>query len=87
MPKIERRDTRLDGGITLFTPVDLSKALYPESYDSFMQKKATVEPKCHCWTPKQSVYVGCAGGQLLTIESDSGVTKILANPQLTVCYH
>ncbi len=82
--KLERRDTKLDGGLTLFTPSDLSKVLYPESYDDFIRKRVSVEPLCHCWTPKQSVYVGCSGGQLLVMESDSGVTKLLANPQLIV---
>lgn len=82
--KLERRDTKLDGGITLFTPSDVSKVLYPESYDEFMHQRVHVEPVCHCWTPKQSVYVGCSGGQLLMMESDSGVTRLLANPQLIV---
>lgn len=84
--KLERRDTKLDGGVTLFTPIDMTKVLYSETYDEFMCKKVPVEPKSHCWTPKQSIYVGCSGGQLLMIESDSGVTKMLANPQLAVSY-
>ena len=78
-------DTKLDHGLTLFNPTDMSKVLYSESYDDYMHKSNPVQPMCHCWTPEQSIYVGCAGGQLLMFESDSGVTKVIANSQLTVC--
>lgn len=83
--KLERMDTKLDHGLTLFNPTEMSKVLYSESYDDYMHKSNPVQPTCHCWTPEQSIYVGCVGGQLLMLESDSGLTKVIANPQLTVC--
>ena len=81
---LKRKDTLIDHGVSLFTPPNMSSVLYQETYDNFMQKKQPVKLTSHCWTPKQSIYIGCAGGQLLLAEFDSGSVRVLVNPQLTV---
>ena len=37
----------------------------------------------HCWSSQQSLFVGCRGGQLLSIDFDTAIIQVLANPQLT----
>jgi hypothetical protein len=68
-------------GVGLFTPPDMSKVYYKESYEEFVRLKEPVEPKSVCWTPKQELYVGCTGGQLMLVDFDSGGTTILVNTQ------
>lgn len=67
--------------IGLFIPPDMSKVYYKESYEEFVRLKEPMEPKSLCWTPKQELYVGCAGGQLMMVDFDSGSATVLVNPQ------
>lgn len=64
----------------LFIPPDMSKVFYKESYEDFVRLKESMEPKSLCWTPKQELYVGCSGGQLMLVDFDSGVANVLVNP-------
>lgn len=65
----------------LFVPPDMSNVYYKESYEEFVRLKEPMEPKSLCWTPKQEIYVGCAGGQLMMVDFDSGGATVLVNPQ------
>lgn len=73
--------------VGLFVPPNMSEVLYKESYDEFVRLKEPIEPRALCWTPKQSIYVGCGGGQLMMVEFDSGCVTVMVNPQqpLIVC--
>lgn len=73
--------------IGLFTPPDMSKVYYKESYEEFVKLKEPMEPRSLCWTPKHELYVGCTGGQLMMVDFDSGSTTILVNPQLHSMVH
>lgn len=68
-------------GMGLFVPPDMSKVFYKESYEEFVRLKEPMEPRSLCWTPKQMLYVGCAGGQLMLVDFDSGSAAVLVNPQ------
>lgn len=60
--------------------------LYKETYDEFTKDKNPVVLTSHCWTSKQTIYVGCRGGQLLLADFDTGTINMVANPQLAeVC--
>ena len=61
---------------------DLSKVLYQETYDEYTREKRLVVLASHCWSTQQSMFVGCRGGQLLTVDFDTAVIKTLANPQV-----
>lgn len=63
----------------LFIPPNMSEVLYKDTYEEFIREKELVETKSHCWTPKQSVYVGCAGGQVLLVDFDTGCTTVVVN--------
>lgn len=84
--KLERRNTKLDQGIMLLSLPDMNHVLYQDSYDEFMQKTCPVKPISHCWNAQQNVYIGCEHGQLLLVDFETGLVKILANPTITVCY-
>ena len=80
--KLDKQETESDLHVaSLTSPPDLSGVLYRETYDEFLQRKDPVVLKSHCWTPHQSVYIGCADGQLLLADFEGGVVKVLANPQ------
>lgn len=64
-----------------FMPPNMSEVFYKESYEDFIEVKEPVELRSFCWTPRQSLYVGCAGGQLLSVDFDTGSTTVLVNPQ------
>lgn len=82
--KLNREETKSKHHLT--SPPDLSNVLYRETYDEFMRQKDPVLLKTHCWTPQQSIYLGCAGGQLLLAEFEAGLVKVVANPQaIQVC--
>ena len=66
---------------------DLSKVLYQETYDEYTREKRLVVLASHCWSTQQSMFVGCRGGQLLTVDFDTGVIKTLANPQVRCVGH
>ena len=67
---------------TLFAIPDLTSILYTESYDKFIATKEPVVPAVQYWGPQQSVYIGCKGGQILVVDSESGLVTVLANPQM-----
>ena len=67
---------------TLFAVPDLTSVLYTESYDEFIATKELVIPESQCWGSQQSVYIGCKGGQVLMVDSESGLVTVLANPQI-----
>lgn len=68
-------------GMGFFMPPNMSEVFYKESYEDFIEVKEPVELRSFCWTPRQSLYVGCAGGQLLSVDFDTGSTTVLVNPQ------
>ena len=80
--KLEKTDTRSSTFAPLYSPPDMDRVLYAQSYDEFVAKKAPVFPTSHCWTTHQSVYIGCRGGQLLLAEFESGVVKMVSNPEV-----
>ena len=61
---------------------DLSTVLYKETYDEYTHERKLVVPTSHCWSSQQTLYVGCRGGQLLSVDFDSGVIQVLANTQI-----
>ncbi len=63
----------------LFTPPNMSEVYYKGTYEDFVNMNEMVEMKSYCWTPKQTLYVGCSGGQLLSIEFDTGTATVLVN--------
>lgn len=65
-----------------FKSPDLSHVLYKETYDEFTKDKNPVVLASHCWTSKQTVYVGCQGGQLLLADFDTATINMVANPRL-----
>ena len=81
--KLEKMETKSNHLFSLYSPPDMSKVLYEESFDEFVRKKDPVVLTCQCWTPHQSVYIGCAGGQLLLADFEGGAVKVLSNPQIT----
>ena len=62
---------------------NLAGVLYRETYDEFTREKRPVVLASHCWSSRQTLFVGCRGGQLLSVDFDTGVAQVLANPQLT----
>lgn len=68
-------------GGALFAPPNMAEVYYKEPYDEFIKLKEAVVLKSLCWTPKQSIYIGCDGGQLLIVDVDSGCTTVVVNPQ------
>ena len=64
----------------MFVPPNMSEVLYKESYEEFIKDREPMELKSFCWTPKQNLYVGCAGGQLVSVEFESGCVSVLVNP-------
>lgn len=86
--KLERTETKSDHLLVaaLTSPPNLCHVLYKESYDTFMKKKDPVVFTAHCWTPHQSIYVACEGGQLLLADSETGAIKVVANPQIAQVY-
>ncbi|XP_077865529.1 LOW QUALITY PROTEIN: cilia- and flagella-associated protein 43-like [Saccoglossus kowalevskii] len=44
--------------------------------------KIKVVPVSHCWTAKGEVYVGCEGGQLLRVDSESQKVDVLFRPSI-----
>ena len=64
----------------MFIPPNMSSIFYKESYEEFIREKMPMELRSMCWTPRQNLYVGCAGGQLLSVEFDSGSVSVLVNP-------
>jgi len=66
--------------MTLFTPPNMAEVYFKGSYEEYIRKKQSVNPKSVCWTAKQGAYVGCAGGQLMLIEPDTGSVTLLVNP-------
>lgn len=75
-------------GVGHFMPPNLSEIYYKDSYETFIRMKEAVEPKSFCWSSKQSIYVGCVGGQLIVVDVDIGSTTMLVNPlpAIEVCY-
>ena len=43
-------------------------------------KRERASPLSHCWTPAGDVLIGCAGGQLLRVDGETMLAKILYNP-------
>ncbi len=67
-------------GIGMFIPPNMSNVFFKESYEEFIKVREPIEMKSFCWTPRQNLYVGCAGGQLVSVEFDSGCVDVLVNP-------
>lgn len=65
---------------------DFTRVLYKEIYDEYTCLRSPVVLTSHCWSSQQTVFVGCRGGQLLTVDFDTGITHVLANAQLTKVY-
>ncbi|OCT88656.1 hypothetical protein XELAEV_18017286mg [Xenopus laevis] len=42
------------------------------------QRKHSVQPSFHCWNATSDLYVGCAGGQILSISAETQKVTILA---------
>lgn len=85
LPSVAESDVQSAGvmGTTmgLFVPPNMSEVFYKDSYEEFIRVKQPVEVRAHAWTPKQSIYVGCGGGQLILVEFDTGCTTLLVNAQ------
>ena len=64
-----------------FIPPDMSRVYFKQSYQDFIKIHQPLELKSFCWTPKQSIYIGCADGQLMVVEFDTGIVTMLVNPQ------
>lgn len=86
---LERAETKSDHPLVaaVSSPPNLSNVLYKESYNAFMKKKNPVVFSSHCWTPHQSIYVGCEGGQVLLTDSETGTIKVVANPCIAQVIH
>ena len=84
--QLERRNTKHDQGLTQFSTPNMKNVLYEVTYDEYMQKKSPVKPISHCWNAQQNVYIGCEGGQLLLVDFETRLVKILANPHISVSY-
>ena len=86
---LERAETKSDHPLVaaVSSPPSLSNVLYKESYNAFMKKKNSVVFTSHCWTPHQSIYVGCEGGQVLLADSETGTIKVVANPCISQVIH
>eukprot|EP00731_Ephydatia_muelleri_P020650 Em0013g377a len=67
---------------TLFAVPDMTSVMYAESYNEFAASRKMVVPESQSWGPQQTLYVGCRGGQILAVDSESGAVTILANPQV-----
>lgn len=79
----EKVDKMVSEGTSLFAVPDMTSVLYSESYNKFAASKKRVVPESQCWGPcPQTLYIGCRGGQILAVDSESGVVTILANPQV-----
>ncbi len=78
--KSVRTEATAASTMTLYSPPNMAEVYYSGSYEDYIRKKQCVEPKCICWTTKQAAYVGCGGGQLLTVEAESGSATLLVNP-------
>ncbi|XP_033122449.1 cilia- and flagella-associated protein 43-like isoform X2 [Anneissia japonica] len=46
---------------------------------NFNENKRQVQPSSHCWTPSGDLYLGCGGGQLLLINTETFDVKMLNN--------
>ena len=66
-----------------FIPPDLLHVMYKETYDEFVGERSPVVLASHCWTAQQTLYVGCAGGQLLLADFETSTIKVMANPQVS----
>ena len=88
--RLEKRNTKLDQSITQRSPPIMQHVLYEVPYDEFVRNKAPVRPVSHCWNAQQNVYIGCEHGQLLLVDFETGLVRILANPHTYVshaCVH
>lgn len=81
------QSTGIGANMGLFIPPNMSEVFYKDSYEDFIKQKEPMEVKSHCWTPKQSIYVGCAGGQLVLVDFDTGCTTVIVNPQPPMKVH
>ena len=61
-------------------PTDLSNVLHSKPYRDSSEKDITVTPSSHCWTQNSSLYCGCKGGQLFSVDADVGSIQLLINP-------
>ncbi|KAM9311181.1 cilia- and flagella-associated protein 43 [Gastrophryne carolinensis] len=62
-------------------PIPAIAGLVGDSADVFIPKelrKPVVKPSTHCWTATSDLYVGCKGGQLLSINTDTQAVTILS---------
>ena len=80
-------DLQPTANMGLFVPPNMSEVFYKDSYEDFVREKQPMEPVSHCWTPKQSIYVGCVGGQLVAVDFDTGTATVMVNqqPAIQVC--
>ena len=61
---------------------DLSRVLYKETYSEYTHERSPVVLTSHCWSSRQTLYVGCRSGQLLSVDFDTGITQVLVNTQV-----
>ncbi|XP_013386289.1 cilia- and flagella-associated protein 43 isoform X2 [Lingula anatina] len=81
-----RMPTRASTRLTKMT-VELPKAAVAglvgemaERWDDLQDHRPRVVPKSHCWTPVGDLYVGCEGGQLLKVDGETHVAKVMYTP-------
>lgn len=53
-----------------------------EKFREYQLEKERLVPVTHCWTPTGDIYVGCLGGQLLKIDSETNHISLLTCHQL-----
>ena len=79
-----RRNTKFNQDASSHTPPNMSVLLCLDSYDDYMHRRSPVKPISHCWSAQDNVYIGCEHGQLLLVYFETGIVKILANPEVII---
>ncbi|XP_063303391.1 cilia- and flagella-associated protein 43 [Pelobates fuscus] len=70
------------GGLVL--PISAIAGLVDDSALRFIPKekrKPVVQPSFHCWSSTSDIYLGCKGGQLLSINSETRKVTILSQKE------
>uniref|UniRef100_A0A8C5N2I0 Cilia- and flagella-associated protein 43 n=1 Tax=Leptobrachium leishanense TaxID=445787 RepID=A0A8C5N2I0_9ANUR len=80
---IEERRFNASPDISYYGPVMPVSAIaglvdeYSQTFIPQEERKPVVQPSCHCWSSTSDIYVGCKGGQLLVINSETLKVTIL----------
>ncbi|XP_053318960.1 cilia- and flagella-associated protein 43 [Spea bombifrons] len=65
-------------------PISSIAGLVDDSAGTFIpkeQRKPVVSPSSHCWSSASDIYVGCKGGHLLAINSETQTVTVLSQKQ------